>query len=500
MRGTGSVMLGVAGMIPNMMRQRIAKEFTEYSCAELDELLAGQPTKSNEAVQTRSSDDFEPAAPLCMATPPLAASMALGKTQPLCKEFSEFSEHELASVMLVTGSSSLQRMTSDDYRSTDISDGEHEVDKADADPEIPAVPAWSGAVPFCKEHTEYSQQELEELAPSGRAADGHRAPAASSDDFCICNDGQCPAHHGPDQKSPCGGPMCKELTEYSLNELTSILDKPRDEQPPPEAKSSDDFFQPASTFASFYHRNCMTGTGEHVQKRFRRVYHNRRKTAWTDYDEDGKVVNEEGAEGAEAVEAAPEPEVAEVPALVRLLKGEDGAAATAPTREKVKEVAQREALEKRVSMQKVLEATGPGGWTPLLVAVQRKQTAAVTALLELGADVECKEPTCGWTPLMYAAQTGKKDLIKQLLARGANVNACSVRHKWSPLCSAIQSGNEEVVHMLLAAGACLQAVKRQHPAIADTYRQDMVQYQGPVAATTQQTSYKTYRTDYSQSS
>jgi len=97
---------------------------------------------------------------------------------------------------------------------------------------------------------------------------------------------------------------------------------------------------------------------------------------------------------------------------------------------------------------------------------------------------------------MYAAQSGKKDLVQLLLNKGAKVNACSVRHKWSPLCSAIQSGNEEVVHQLLAAGACLQVVKKQHPAIADIYRQDMTQYQ---AEKTTGPAGKAYRTDYSQS-
>jgi len=296
----------------------------------------------------------------------------------------------------------------------------------------------------------------------------------SSDDFCPCCKDE-PTTETSLSTSPSLGPICKEHTEFSLKELSMLLD----DAPPAgevavETQSSDDFLQPASTFASFYHRNCMASTGERVVKRTRRVYHNRRKTAWTDYDEDGRVIEPEAssAEKAEAA-SAEHAEAAEEPALVKILRAEALPGLPPVSRERIKEAALAEAAEKSVAVAKVLEATGPCGWTPLLIAVQRRQMAATAMLLELGAKVECMEPCCGWTPLMYAAQAGKKELVQMLLDKGASVNACSVRHKWSPLCSAIQSGNEEVVHQLLAAGADLQAVRKQHPAIADIYRQGM---------------------------
>jgi len=107
------------------------------------------------------------------------------------------------------------------------------------------------------------------------------------------------------------------------------------------------------------------------------------------------------------------------------------------------------------------------------VAVQRRQLAAVKALLLLGADADDRESASGWTPLMYAAGAGNVDMVRLLLSHGASVNAVAPKQSWSPLCSAIQSGKSELVRLLLEAGADLQAVKKQHPAIAEALAQGL---------------------------
>lgn len=493
-----------AGLFPNLWQHRIAKEYTEYSAQELAALLAAQ-----QPAPGRGSDDFRPGE-ACGDEVGMCGDSAMVKPLPpvpICKELTEFSEMERALITLNAAPPvrrddeaeeiglALKRQTSDDFfcsTASDASDSDREPsEEAEEGPggRCCAPPTPFGVL-FCKEHTEYSQQELENLT-AGLVP----APCRTSDCFCASQDS--PA--APCQ-TRCSGPapLCKELTEYSAKELSLLVDESTAKEG--EQQSSDDFLQPAHTFASSYHRNCMKSTGDSVQKRIRRVYHNRRKTAWTDYEEeeDGKLAAkvEASASAAPGVEAAAA-EPAEPPLLVRMLKSPDALPATI-SRESVKEVAQGEAKSRTMTMAAVLKEVGPCGWSPLLIAVQRKQAGAVAALLELGAEVESKEPSCGWTPLMYAAASGRKDVVKQLLAKGASVNVHSPKHNWSPLCSAIQSGNEEVVHVLLAAGADLQAVKKQHPAIADIYRQEMAQFQAPKRPEPKkQAGTNLYRTDYS---
>jgi len=252
----------------------------------------------------------------------------------------------------------------------------------------------------------------------------------------------------------------KEFTEYSSREREMLFE--RQESYP---ESSDDFAMApgAAAFCAWY-GNCCRSTAAMPKKRQRRVYHNRRKTAWTDYD----IEPEEGSDAKTLPPDVPVPEVKPHSQLVELLKGGQNL-----TYQVTKEKVLAEATKFQGGIQAVLEATGPCGWPPLLVAVQRKLPQAVSALLEFGADVESKGACCGWTPLMYAAQSGKKEMVVQLINHGANVNASAPRDKWTPLCSAIQSGNPDMVKLLLEKGANLQVIKKCHPAIASTYEADM---------------------------
>lgn len=145
------------------------------------------------------------------------------------------------------------------------------------------------------------------------------------------------------------------------------------------------------------------------------------------------------------------------PTLLKLLATKRG-----PSRASVIEAVAREGKG-------ALQDLNPQGWQPLLVAVQRGHTEAAVALLELDAEVECRDPSSGWTPLMFAVTLGKERAVEALLARGASVNAFAQPHDWNPLSAAIMSNREDIVGMLLDAGGDLQLLKRRHPDQAATY-------------------------------
>jgi len=113
------------------------------------------------------------------------------------------------------------------------------------------------------------------------------------------------------------------------------------------------------------------------------------------------------------------------------------------------------------------------GWSPLLIATQRRHCDAVETLLQHGAKPDCREPESGWTPLMFAASLGDADIAKMLIDHGAEVNAFASPHDWNPLCAAIQSNNGDIVRMLIDAGADIGIIKRRHPELADTYASEI---------------------------
>ena len=63
---------------------------------------------------------------------------------------------------------------------------------------------------------------------------------------------------------------------------------------------------------------------------------------------------------------------------------------------------------------------GVNDWTPLEHAVHKHQPAAITALLDVGADPNRADPR-GSTPLMMAAGYGSTDIVQLLLRRGADL-------------------------------------------------------------------------------
>jgi ankyrin repeat protein len=98
-----------------------------------------------------------------------------------------------------------------------------------------------------------------------------------------------------------------------------------------------------------------------------------------------------------------------------------------------------------------LRETGSGR-TPLMCAVNGRQSKAVVWLLDRGADINASVPGYG-TPLAIAASDREgSEMVAMLLARGADPNACA-RDGVTPLMQAAMWDNADSVAMLLHAGA-----------------------------------------------
>ena len=70
----------------------------------------------------------------------------------------------------------------------------------------------------------------------------------------------------------------------------------------------------------------------------------------------------------------------------------------------------------------------PNGETPLMMASRTGNVAAMTALLDRGADVNAKETLRGTTALMWAADQGHAAAVQLLIERGADMQARSNAH------------------------------------------------------------------------
>ncbi|XP_063799255.1 ankyrin repeat and protein kinase domain-containing protein 1 isoform X2 [Pseudophryne corroboree] len=86
------------------------------------------------------------------------------------------------------------------------------------------------------------------------------------------------------------------------------------------------------------------------------------------------------------------------------------------------------------------------GYTPLILAVQRKLPDICACLIENGADVNITDED-KWSPLHFAAQGGDDRIARMLLDHGAHVDA-KERDDWTPLHLASQNGFENVVRVL----------------------------------------------------
>ncbi|XP_051788252.1 NF-kappa-B inhibitor beta [Erpetoichthys calabaricus] len=99
-----------------------------------------------------------------------------------------------------------------------------------------------------------------------------------------------------------------------------------------------------------------------------------------------------------------------------------------------------------------LQTTNYAGFTPLHIAIQRKDINTVTMLLSAGADSNVKDLSCGRTGLHLAVEVQSAELVKLLLNQGANVNA-TMYSGYTPLYSALYRPSELIRTILREHGA-----------------------------------------------
>ena len=110
----------------------------------------------------------------------------------------------------------------------------------------------------------------------------------------------------------------------------------------------------------------------------------------------------------------------------------------------------------------LVDRTTLGGETALHKAVQGRQSLAVQALLQLGADPNIrsglsgcprgKQPGMNWTPLFRASLLGLTDVVRMLVKGGGEVTPLSTVG-WTPLHYAATWAHNETVEALLELGA-----------------------------------------------
>lgn len=110
----------------------------------------------------------------------------------------------------------------------------------------------------------------------------------------------------------------------------------------------------------------------------------------------------------------------------------------------------------------------PGGKTPLHSAIAEKQTEAVRALLEAGADLSAGDKR-GQTPLFTAIHSGNADILQLLLDNGVDVNGLN-KNGSTALHTAVGNQKQEIVQWLLKAGARTDIPDRNGFTAADLAR------------------------------
>jgi len=97
--------------------------------------------------------------------------------------------------------------------------------------------------------------------------------------------------------------------------------------------------------------------------------------------------------------------------------------------------------------------SGPSGLSPLVLAARSGDTAAIKLLVARGADPNLADTAAnGWTPMEHAIHKHQVAAVTALLDAGANVNATS-RNGTTALMMAAGYGYTDVVELLLARGA-----------------------------------------------
>lgn len=150
-----------------------------------------------------------------------------------------------------------------------------------------------------------------------------------------------------------------------------------------------------------------------------------------------------------------------------LAKGMDANTLEAERGETVLMIALREKSMKVVELllkqpEIKLEARAQNGDTALMLAAYLGNRAAVTQLLDAGAEVN----QTGWAALHYAAINGDVKIIALLLEHAAYIDAISP-NKTTPLMMAVRSGKLAAVQLLLDEGADLGLINSMNLSALD---------------------------------
>nr|XP_013814186.1 PREDICTED: ankyrin repeat and protein kinase domain-containing protein 1-like [Apteryx mantelli mantelli] len=98
-----------------------------------------------------------------------------------------------------------------------------------------------------------------------------------------------------------------------------------------------------------------------------------------------------------------------------------------------------------------VNSQGVCGYTPLIMAVQKRSAEICSVLIEHDANINMPDED-GWTPLHFAAQNGDDRIVRLLLDHQAQVNA-QEHDGWTPLHLASQNNFENVARVLLSRQA-----------------------------------------------
>lgn len=100
------------------------------------------------------------------------------------------------------------------------------------------------------------------------------------------------------------------------------------------------------------------------------------------------------------------------------------------------------------------DVRGPGGWTPLLCAVEGGHAEVVTVLLESGAKTSAAIDE-GFTALHISARDGKCAIAEMLVKAGSDLVAVTHTTGATPLHLAAEGGHSAIMTVLIEAGADL---------------------------------------------
>jgi uncharacterized protein len=118
-------------------------------------------------------------------------------------------------------------------------------------------------------------------------------------------------------------------------------------------------------------------------------------------------------------------------------------------------------IEKRVAARENIEATDARLRTPLHVAMFQRQHAAVSKLIELGADPN-KQEIDRYDIITIAAVANDVPGLKAALDGKADPKAITSRYDGTALIAAAHLGHAEIVRMLIAAKAPLDHINNLH--------------------------------------